>query len=163
ARSRRAVCAFFSDASGGGRALLGRVGHFDEVRVAIVTESFPPDVNGVANSVLRTAEHLLNRGHEPLVVAPAPATRLAKVPGRLPYPVGRVPSAPMPGYPSFRLGLPARRIAAAMRDHGTEVVHLASPFVLGAWGANAAQRLNLPAVAVFQTDVPGYAKAYGMS
>jgi phosphatidylinositol alpha 1,6-mannosyltransferase len=133
------------------------------VRVAIVTESFPPDVNGVANSVLRTAEHLRKRGHEPLVVAPAPATGLAKVPGPLSYPVVRVPSVSMPGYPSFRLGLPARRIAAAMRDHGTEVVHLASPFVLGAWGASAAHKLNLPAVAVFQTDVPGYAKAYGMS
>jgi phosphatidylinositol alpha 1,6-mannosyltransferase len=134
------------------------------VRVAIVTESFPPDVNGVANSVLRVAEHLMTRGHQPLVVAPAPATGLAKVPAPLPYPVVRVPSVAMPGYPSFRLGLPAtRRIGAAMRDHGSDVVHLASPFVLGAWGANAAQRLGLPAVAVYQTDVPGFAKAYGMS
>jgi phosphatidylinositol alpha 1,6-mannosyltransferase len=134
------------------------------VRVAIVTESFPPDVNGVANSVLRVAEHLMARGHQPLVVAPQPATGLARVPGPLPYPVVRVPSVSMPGYPSFRLGLPnTRKIVAALRDHGTDVVHLASPFVLGAWGANAAHRLGLPAVAVYQTDVPGFAKAYGMS
>jgi phosphatidylinositol alpha 1,6-mannosyltransferase len=133
------------------------------VRVAIVTESFPPDVNGVANSVVRVAEHLRARGHEPLVVAPQPPTGLAKVPGPLPYPVVRVPSVSLPNYPSFRLGLPSRKIAAALRDHGTDVVHLASPFVLGAWGASAAEKLDLPAIAVFQTDVPSYAKAYGMS
>ena len=41
-------------------------------------------------------------------------------------------------------------------------MHLASPFILGAWGASAARRLGIPAVAVFQTDVPAYARAYGV-
>jgi phosphatidylinositol alpha 1,6-mannosyltransferase len=132
------------------------------MRVAIITESFPPDVNGVANSVLRSAAHLRERGHDPLVLAPRPSTAMCRVPEPLPYPVVRVPSVPLPGYPSFRLGLPVRVIAAAVRDHGAEVVHLASPFVLGAWGANAAARLGLPVVAVYQTDVPGYARAYGL-
>src|SRR5215510_7653255 len=50
-----------------------------------------------------------------------------------------------------------------LRDHGAEVVHLASPFVLGAWGAQAARALSLPAVAVYQTDVPGYLRAYRMA
>src|SRR4029450_12756375 len=95
------------------------------VRVAIITESFPPDVNGVANSVVRVAAHLVARGHAPMVIAPRPAEDTARVPGPLPYPVIRVPSLPLPGYPGFRLGLPGRRIAAALRDHGTEMVHLA--------------------------------------
>ncbi|TWV33560.1 glycosyltransferase family 4 protein, partial [Streptomyces misionensis] len=43
------------------------------MRVVIVTESFPPDVNGVAHCALQTARHLEVRGHHPLVVAPAPA------------------------------------------------------------------------------------------
>ncbi len=42
-------------------------------------------------------------------------------------------------------------------------MHLASPFVLGAWGSAAAAKLTIPQVAVYQTDVPGYARAYRMS
>jgi phosphatidylinositol alpha 1,6-mannosyltransferase len=129
------------------------------MRVAIITESFPPDVNGVAHCVLRVAEFLAERGHEPLVVAPRPP-RDTRDPGPFPYPVVRVPAIPLPGYPSFRLGLPSRRVSDALIKHRTEVVHLASPVFLGAHGAAVARRLGLPTVAVFQTDLPSYARAY---
>jgi phosphatidylinositol alpha 1,6-mannosyltransferase len=71
-----------------------------------------------------------------------------------------MPSLPMPGYPQIRLGLPTPLLTGAVRAHGAEVVHLASPFVLGAWGAAAAKALKLPSVAVYQTDVAAYARAY---
>ncbi|WP_345628519.1 glycosyltransferase family 4 protein [Rugosimonospora acidiphila] len=132
------------------------------MRVAIITESFPPDVNGVAHSVVRVAEHLVARGHRPLVIAPEPASGMPRVTGPLGYPVVRVPSLPMPGYPTFRLGLPSRRLSEALVAHGTDVVHLAGPFFLGARGSTVAQHLGLPTVAVYQTDVPSYATAYRM-
>src|SRR5215468_3328836 len=130
------------------------------MRVTIITESFPPDINGVAHSVVRVAEQLVARGHQPLVIAPEPASGTARVAGPLPYPVVRVPSVPLPGYRSFRLGLPSRRIAEALVSHGTDIVHLASPFFLGARGSAVTQRLGLPHVAVYQTDIPAYAAAY---
>src|SRR5215470_15535637 len=101
-----------------------RYPHFERMRIAIITESFPPDVNGVAHSVVRVAEHLQARGHTPVVIAPQPASGRRAVTGPLPYPVIRVPSLPTPGYSGFRLGLPSRRIAGALREHHTEVVHL---------------------------------------
>ncbi|MGW5368395.1 glycosyltransferase, partial [Streptomyces sp. NPDC004011] len=130
------------------------------MRVVIVTESFPPDVNGVAHCALQTARHLVDRGHHPLVVAPAtaPGTRpdaLAE-----PCPVVRVPSLPLPGYPQVRVALPSRRLTAALAGHRADLVHLAGPFVLGVRGMAAAARLGIPAVAVYQTDLAGYARTY---
>jgi phosphatidylinositol alpha 1,6-mannosyltransferase len=145
------------------------------MRVAIITESFPPDVNGVAHSVLRVAELLTSYGHHPLVIAPRPpgergvgegekklahGERGARAGDGFAFPVVRVPAVPLPGYPSFRLGLPSRRVRAALIRHKAEVVHLASPVFLGAHGAAVARRLGLPTVAVYQTDLPSYARAY---
>src|SRR5215475_12621319 len=131
------------------------------MRIGIIAESFPPDLNGVAHSVVRVAEHLVQRGHQPLVIAPEPGSGLPRVAGPMPYPVVRVPSLPLPGYPQVRLGLPSRRITDALIAHGTHLVHLAAPFVLVGRGSAVAQHLRLPTVAVFQTDVPAYAGAYG--
>ncbi|MFI1727116.1 glycosyltransferase family 4 protein [Streptomyces sp. NPDC020489] len=131
------------------------------MRVVIVTESFPPDVNGVAHCALQTARHLVDRGHSPLVVAPATAAGTGPGPDvPAPCPVVRVPSLPLPGYPQVRVALPSRRVAAAIAAHRADLVHLASPFVLGVRGMAAAARLGLPAVAVYQTDLAGYARTY---
>ena len=131
------------------------------MRVAIITESFPPDVNGVAHSVLRVAELLNRYGHDPLVIAPQP-TRETEKPKRdlFPFPVVRVPAVPLPGYPSSRLRLPSYRVRDALVEHRAEIVRLASPVFLGAHGAMVAGRLGLPTVAVYQTDLPSYARAY---
>ncbi|MGI5373921.1 glycosyltransferase family 4 protein [Streptomyces sp. CA-251387] len=130
------------------------------MRVVIVTESFPPDVNGVAHCALQTARHLVDRGHAPLVVAPAPAPGNKAAASLAPCPVVHVPSLPLPGYPQVRVALPSRRLAAALIQHQPDVVHLASPFVLGVRGMAAAARLGIPAVAVYQTDLAGYARTY---
>ena len=91
------------------------------MRVAIVTESFAPDINGVANSVLRVAEHLATRGHHPLVIAPQPSSGTRRLTGPLGYPVVRVASIPLPGYPQVRVALPSRQLASALRSHRPDV------------------------------------------
>jgi phosphatidylinositol alpha 1,6-mannosyltransferase len=126
------------------------------VRVVIVTESFLPQVNGVTNSVCRVLDHLAARGHEALVVAPAPGPD--EYGG---FPIRHVPSLALPFYRSFVVGLPSRRVEAELRDFVPDVVHLASPMMLGACGATAAARAGVPAVAIFQTDVAGFARRYG--
>lgn len=132
------------------------------MRVVIVTESFPPDVNGVAHCALQTARHLAERGHAPLVVAPATTVGSAAdaADASAPCPVVRIPSLPLPGYPQVRVALPSRRVAAAITAHRAQIVHLASPFVLGVRGMSAAARLGIPAVAIYQTDLAGYARTY---
>jgi len=130
------------------------------VRIAYVTESFPPDVNGVAHTAVRVAEHLVSRGHEPLVIAPEPARGLARPDATFSFPVVRVRSVGLPVYPGFRVGLPGRAVRDAIERHDPDLVHLAGPFVLGAGGCSAARRLGIPIVTVYATDLPAYARSY---
>ncbi|QWF79853.1 GDP-mannose-dependent alpha-mannosyltransferase [Amycolatopsis sp. CA-230715] len=127
------------------------------VRVAIVTESFLPQVNGVTNSVLRVVEHLRERAHDVLVIAPGAG------PGEYRgAPVVRIPALELPVVNSLPIGLPTRTVLTAMTRFRPDVVHLASPFVVGARGLAAARRLRVPSVAVYQTDIAGFATAYGL-
>ncbi|MFC4001687.1 glycosyltransferase family 4 protein [Prauserella oleivorans] len=127
------------------------------MRVAIVTESFLPQVNGVTNSVLRVVEHLRARGDDVLVVAPGAG------PGEYRgAPVVRIPAVDLPVVNSLPVGVPTRTVLTALAGFAPDVVHLASPFVVGARGLAAARRLGVPTVAVYQTDVAGFAAAYGL-
>lgn len=133
------------------------------MRVAIVAESFLPNVNGVTNSVLRVIEHLRRTGHEVLVIAPdtprgqPPADRVHEG-----VRVHRVPSRMFPKVTSLPLGVPRPRMVNVLRGFDPDVVHLASPALLGWGGVHAARYLGVPTVAVFQTDVAGFAESYGV-
>ena len=133
------------------------------MRVAIVAESFLPNVNGVSNSVLRVLEHLRRTGHEALVIAPdnprgeAPAARIHDG-----IRVHRVPSRMFPMVTSLPLSLPRPRILRVLRGFDPHVVHLASPAMLGYGGLLAARRLGVPTIAVYQTDIAGFASSYGV-
>ncbi|HET9173220.1 MAG TPA: glycosyltransferase family 1 protein [Actinospica sp.] len=122
----------------------------------MVTESFLPRVNGVTNSVCRVLEHLERRGHEALIIAPGPGPE-----SYAGFPVTVVPGVGLPGYNSFVLGLPTKAVERRLREFAPDVVHLASPVALGAAGARAARKMGVPSVAVFQTDLAGFARRYG--
>nr|WP_159449621.1 glycosyltransferase family 1 protein [Demequina sp. NBRC 110057] len=129
------------------------------VRVALVAESFLPHANGVTHSLLRVIEHLTAHGHEALVIAPEPRGR-----GPVRYgvaPVVRLPSVGWPGYADVRVSVAsAARVERLLADFSPDVVHLASPFMLGWTAVRAAAALDLPTVAVYQTEVPSYAARY---
>jgi phosphatidylinositol alpha 1,6-mannosyltransferase len=133
------------------------------VRVAIVAESFLPNVNGVTNSVLRVLEHLRRTGHEALVIAPdTPRGEPAAERIHDGIRVHRVPSKMFPKVTSLPLGVPRPRMVRVLRGFDPHVVHLASPALLGYGGLQAARFLGVPTVAVFQTDVAGFAESYGI-
>ena len=127
------------------------------MRVAVVTESFLPQVNGVTNSVLQVIAHLHRQGHEALVLAPGAGPD--EVGGT---PVIRVPAVDLAVVDSLPVGVPTPVVRATLEEYRPDVVHLASPFVLGARAITAARRLGVPTVAVYQTDVAGFAASYGV-
>ena len=105
------------------------------MRIAIVTESFFPQVNGVTNPVRHTVDRLLETGHQPLVIALGPGLARYRT-----VPVVRVRYLGLPGYRSFSLGLPDAAVERALAEFRPDVVHLASPISLGAVGLRAARR-----------------------
>jgi len=130
-------------------------GSLAPMRIAIVAESFLPAINGVTNSILRVIEHMTARGHEVTVIAPSPGvTAYGKAR------VIRVPSFGFPRYPELRIGHSRDFVRQVLREIKPDVVHLGSPAVLGAASLSAAQELGIPSVAIYQTDLAGFASRY---
>lgn len=125
------------------------------MRIAVVSESFLPTVNGVTTSVLRVLEHLASAGHEAIVICPdagAPAE----------YAGFRVHQVPSIAYRQFPVGLPSPQVQRILSRFGPDVLHAASPFFLGAQAIAAANRAGVPSLAVYQTDVAGFARRNGL-
>lgn len=123
------------------------------MRIAVVTESFLPTLNGVTTSVCRVVECLTADGHDVVVLCPGPApVEHAGVP------VYSVPSVPVRSFP---MGVPTRAVRDLLAAFRPDVVHVASPFVLGARALYDAASLGIPAVAVYQTDMPSYLAQHG--
>ncbi|KQS60723.1 hypothetical protein ASG36_07540 [Geodermatophilus sp. Leaf369] len=128
------------------------------MRVALVSETFSPAVNGVVTSVLRAADHLALRGHEPVVIAPSGSSYESRCGAGVE--VHPVRAVRLPGYRELPLAAPTAEVGALLDRLRPDVVHLASPAVLGSAAARAAQARGIPAVAVFQTDLAAYAGRY---
>ncbi len=131
----------------------------DRVRVAIVTESFLPALNGVTTSVCKVLESLSAAGHEALVIAPgtSPWSATATPERFAGFPIHPVTSLPVR---QFRVGLPSYELETVLHRFGPDVVHVSSPFILGVRGLTAARALGLPSVAIYQTDMPSYIRQH---
>lgn len=129
----------------------------------MVAESFLPHMNGVTHSLLRVVEHLRSRGDEALIIAPSSSWLDDEAPAEVSgYPVVRLPSFPLSGYANVRVAAgTVLRVRRILEDFAPDVVHIASPFVLGWRAVQAANQLGLPSVAIYQTEVPNYAARYG--
>ena len=125
------------------------------MKIVIVSESFLPQLNGVTNSVIRVARHQRDLGHEVSIVAPTrPGPEFEGIP------VYVVPSIPLV---KFAVGIPSLALMNLLDRIGPDIIHVASPFALGAQAIAYAQRNSIASVAVYQTDIAGYLHRYGMA
>ena len=124
------------------------------MRVALVTESFLPSLNGVTNSVLRVVETLKAQGHEVLIVAPT-----SESPEHEGFPVVTSPFVPLGGFP---VAIPTPAITQTLDRFAPDLIHAAAPFWLGGQSIAYAAKKGIPSVAVYQTDVAGYMERYGL-
>jgi phosphatidylinositol alpha 1,6-mannosyltransferase len=127
------------------------------MRIALLTESFLPKFDGVVKSLCHLLDHLADQGHESLLLAPEGSPeKYAKTP------IVQMKSQRLNFYPEFKLVLPAQDISPELDDFAPDIIHLVSPFSLGFLGANYARKMNIPMVASYQTDLPGYLERWGV-
>lgn len=131
------------------------------MKLALVTETYPPEVNGVAMTLSRLVTGLRSCGHEVEVVRPRQAK---EAPGS--EPTGGdwlVPGMAIPFYDSLRIGLPSvSRLERRWREQPPDVVHVATEGPLGLASLLAARRLGLPVTSSFHTNFHAYGGHYGM-
>lgn len=130
------------------------------LRISLVTETFPPEVNGVAMTLGRLTDGMTTRGHAISIIRPC---QRAEDGTRLPPGSLLVPGLPIPRYPGLRFGLPQRRsLVRCWREQPPDVIHVATEGPLG-WSALAAARqLGLPVVSSFHTNFHSYSRHYGI-
>ena len=129
----------------------------DARRVAILTESFLPKVDGVVKTAFLTIRYLQQTGREVLVFAPDIAVDHVGASRVIP-----LPSISLPQAPETRMALPNPQVARHLEDFAPDLIHLFSPAAMAVNGMAVARHLNLPVIANYQTDLPGYTEHYGL-
>ncbi|CAM2912749.1 glycosyltransferase family 4 protein [Rariglobus hedericola] len=133
------------------------------MNIALVTETFPPEINGVAMTLAHLVEGLARRGHRVTVIRPRQNSRdLPRSDGL--YEELLCPSVPIPGYSFLRAGLPVRgRLLKSWRSDRPDLVHIATEGPLGYAALSAADKLGLPLTSSFHTNFHSYSKHYGFA
>lgn len=124
------------------------------MRLALVTETFPPEVNGVARTLGRWVTAFQDRGHEVLVVRPRQDGERARP--------ELVQALPLPGYSQLRCGFTSPwRMRDLLRNFQPDLVHIATEGPLGWATLLASQMLRLPIASSFHTNFDQYLSHYG--
>ena len=136
--------------------------HSASLRIAIVTETFPPEVNGVAMTLGRIVEGVLARGHSLQIVRPRqPRDGLREPQENIDEVLSR--GIPLPAYGDLQFGLPSRRrLEKLWRERRPDVVHVVTEGPLGWSAVAAARKLQLPVTSSYHTNFQRYSPHYGI-
>lgn len=123
------------------------------MRIAIFTETFLPKVDGIVVKVCRLLEHLEKKGHDALVFAPS-----GSPPTYAGFEVLSFHSMRVPFYPELNISPPWAFVGRSLTQFKPDLIHLVNPVSLGLAGLRAAKLFQVPVLASYHTDVPGFAE-----
>ena len=132
------------------------------LRVAVVTETWPPEVNGVAVTLAKLVQGLGHRNHDVQLIRPRqPKFDTGIKDSNLEEVLMR--GMPIPSYPELKLGLPSKKtLVKTWTLRRPDVVHIATEGPLGWSALQAAKVLKLPVTSDFRTNFQSYSKHYGI-
>ena len=129
---------------------------------ALVTETFSPEINGVAMTLDKIVNHLVNHAHQVQVIRPKQSKRDIARSEEF-FQEHLVRGMCIPQYPQLKLGLPAEnKLLTLWKRHRPDIVHIATEGPLGWSVLQAAQKLNIPTVSSFHTNFHQYSGLYGL-
>ncbi|MDD0810302.1 glycosyltransferase family 1 protein [Curvibacter sp. RS43] len=136
------------------------------LRVAVVTETYPPEVNGVARTIACVVEGLRERQHEIQLIRPqqtAAESRGEQASDDLRFHEVLMRGLPIPRYPHLRMGLTSKKTLLSLwARRRPDVVHIATEGPMGWSALQAAVQLKLPVCSDFRTNFHAYSQHYGM-
>jgi len=133
------------------------------MQLAMVTETYPPEVNGVARTVHLMVEGLRRRGHDIQLVRPRQSGADQAVAENGLHEV-LVRGIPIPRYTQLKIGMPSRRaLERAWSERRPDLVHIATEGPLGWSALAAARKLEIPVATDFHTNFDAYSRHYGFS
>ncbi len=136
--------------------------HQRPLRIACVTETYPPEVNGVALTIARLVQGLRARQHVVQVIRPRQAADTGATSTDDGHADVLVRGMPIPRYEGLRMGLPcAGRLITLWKQRRPDVVHIATEGPLGRSALMAARTLGLPVCSEFRTNFHAYSQHYG--
>lgn len=142
------------------------VEHFEPtqrfLRIAVVTETWPPEVNGVAVTLSKLIHHLGKRQHTIQLIRPRQDKHDAGV-EQTGWSELLLRGLPIPRYPQLKLGLPSKKaLIKAWSIKRPDLVHVATEGPLSWSALQAAQTLRLPVTSDFRTNFHSYCQHYGV-
>lgn len=134
-----------------------------QLTISFITETWPPEVNGVAMTLSRFVAGLQQRGHQLQLIRPRHRSEAQAPPDTDRLPLLQVSGLHIPLYPELQLGMPAgRRIHQAWRQLRPDIAYIATEGPLGWSALRAARRLGIPVVSGFHTNFHTYSRHYHM-
>lgn len=128
----------------------------------MVTETYPPEVNGVAMTLGRIVEGLVHRGHTVQLIRPR-QTSESHNPMLNGIEEVLSPGLPVPSYSDLRFGLPSkRRLTKLWSSQRPDIVHVVTEGPLGWSAVAAARKMQLPVTSSFHTNFQSYSPHYGL-
>jgi glycosyltransferase involved in cell wall biosynthesis len=132
------------------------------MRLSVVTETWPPEINGVALTLSRLVHGLCARNHQVQLIRPRQA-RGDAARSNAGFEELLMRGMPIPRYPELKLGLPSKgALVRAWTLHRPDLVHIATEGPLGWSALQAARRLRLPVTSDFRTNFHAYSQHYGV-
>ena len=132
------------------------------LRIAVVTETWPPEVNGVAMTLAKLVQGLSHRNHDVQLIRPR-QTKSESPLNDASLEEVLMRGMPIPRYPELKLGLPSKKtLVKTWTLRRPDVVHIATEGPLGWSALQAAKVLKLPVTSDFRTNFQSYSKHYGV-